>query len=75
MEDSETRGSRIPFRGVKKMMCAHAHHEREARGPLRPGSSARLRALEALRVFYALLCYLSLIFKHSDTKWDFKKHS
>ena len=35
---------------------------------LRPGSRARFRALEALRVIDALSCYLSLIFKHSDTK-------
>ena len=34
--------------GGEKIMCAHAHHEREARSPLRPGSRARLRALEAL---------------------------
>ena len=31
-----------------------------------PGSS---------RVFDALSCFLSLIFEHSDTKWDNKKHS
>ena len=30
-------------------------------------------ALEALGVFYALSCYLSLIFKHSDTIWDLTK--
>ena len=34
-----------------------------------PGPAAR--ALEALGVFYALSCYLSLILEHSDTKWDF----
>ena len=33
------------------------------RGP----GPCRLRALEALGGFYALPCYLSLIFKHSDT--------
>ena len=49
-------------------MCMHAHPKREARSPLRPGSRAHLRALEALGVFDALSCYLSLIFKHSDTK-------
>ena len=54
--------------GAKAYKCAlHAHHEREARSPLRPGSRARLKALEALGVFDALLCYLILIFKHSDT--------
>ena len=31
---------------------------------------AWLRALGALRVFDALSFYLSLIFEHSDTKWD-----
>ena len=43
-----------------KIMCAHAYHEREARSPLRP---------EALGVFDGLSSYLSLIFKHSETKW------
>ena len=33
------------------------------------------RALEALEIFDALSCYLSLIFKHFDTKWDFKNRS
>ena len=43
----------------QKIMCAH--HVREARSPLRPGSmQGRLRALEALRVCDALLCFLSL---------------
>ena len=51
-------------------MHVHTHYERETRGPLRPGSRAHLRALEALWVFYALSCYLSLSLKHSDTKWD-----
>ena len=45
-------------------MCAHAHHERKVGSPLRPSS----RALEALRDFDALSCYLSLNFKRSDTK-------
>ena len=49
-------------------MCEQAHHEREAQSPLRPGS----RALEALGGFDALSCYPSLIFKHSDTKWEKK---
>ena len=36
---------------------------------------ARLRALlEALGFFDTLSCYLSLIIKHSDTKWDNKKN-
>ena len=58
--------------GAQKIMSGHAHHEREARSSLRPGSRARLRALEPLGGFDALLCYMSQIFKHSDTKWDLK---
>ena len=34
--------------GALKIMCQSAHHEREAWSPLWPGSSASLRALEAL---------------------------
>ena len=63
------------FRGALKIMCVHAHYEREARRPLRPGSRALKWALEALGFFfyyYSLSCYLSFIFKHSDTKWDLK---
>ena len=44
-------------------MCMHIHHKGEA----------HLRALEALGIFNALLCYLSLIFKRSETKRG-KKH-
>ena len=54
--------------GGGEIMRAHAHHEARSPNPLRQGSRARLRALEALNGFDALLCYLSLIFKHSDTK-------
>ena len=43
-----------------------------AQSPLRPGCRPHLRALEALRFFFMLSCYLSLIFKHSYTKWDKK---
>ena len=43
--------------GGQKIMCAYAHHEREARNPLRPGSMGS----EALGGGYALSCYLSLI--------------
>ena len=43
--------------GAQQIMCAHAHHEREARCPLQP---------------YAVLYYLSLILKHYDTKWGEK---
>ena len=57
--------------GGQKIMWVHAHHVGEAGSPFRPGSRARLRALpEALGAFDALLCYLSLIFKHYDTNWD-----
>ena len=55
---------------AQKIMCGHAHYEREARSPLQPGSRARLWAPEALGVIDALSCYLSLILKHADTKWD-----
>ena len=58
--------------GAQKIMWQHANHKLKAQSPLRPGSRAHLRALEALWVFNALLCYPSLIFKHSDTKWDLK---
>ena len=58
--------------GAQTIMCAHALHKREAWSPLRPGSRARLRALGAPGGFDALSCYLSLIFKQSDTKWDKK---
>ena len=56
--------------GVQKIMCANAHYEHKTRSPFRQGSRACLRALEILGVFDALLCNLSLIFKHSDSNWD-----
>ena len=40
-----------------------------------PGLAYNLRALEALGVFDTLSCYLSLVFKHSDTKLDNKKQN
>ena len=43
----------------------HAHSSR-ARSP----KSLTAGVQEAFRVFDALSCYLSLILKHSDTKWD-----
>ena len=49
--------------GGQKIMCAHAHHEREV----------PYACMEALGVFDALLCYLSLIIKHSDTNGILKK--
>ena len=54
------------------VMCVLTNHKREERSPLGPGFRACLRAVEAVRVFDALSCYLSLTFKHSDTKWDLK---
>ena len=57
--------------GAQKIMYMHAHLECEAQSPLQPGSRALKWALEALGGLDALSCYLSLIFKHSDTKWDF----
>ena len=53
--------------GEAQKMCVDAHHEHGAQCLLRPGSRARLKALEALRVFDDLSSYLSLISKHSDT--------
>ena len=61
------RGSRISFRGgggAQKIMCTH--HEREARSPLRPGSRARLRALEALGGFW---CSLKLFEPYFSAFW------
>ena len=40
--------------GAQKIMCPHSHYERETRSPYRQGSRARLRALEALWVFFML---------------------
>ena len=58
------------FTGAQKIMCVSTS---QAQSPVRPGS----RALETLGGGgggggYALSCYLSLIFNHSDTKLDKK---
>ena len=58
--------------GAQKLMCAHAHYDHETQRPFRQDSKARLKALEALGLFYALSCYLRIIFNHSDAKWDLK---
>ena len=58
--------------GAKDYARTLAHYERETQSPFRQESRTRLRALEALGHFYARLCYMRLIFKHSDTKWDKK---
>ena len=55
--------------GVKDYMCAPEVPYGRGPGP------AFKRALESLGVFDALSCYLSLIFKHSDTKLDYKTHN
>ena len=56
-------------------MCPEAHHEREARSNLRPGSRTRLiKVPGSSRVLDALLRYLSRNLNPSDTKWG-KKHS
>ena len=55
-------GSRIVMGsrgGWGEIMSAHAHHEARSPNPLRQGSRARLRALEALKGFDTLLCMLS----------------
>ena len=46
-----------------------------ARSPKSLTSGVQLWALDALGVFDALSRYLSLTFKHSDTKWNKTKHS
>ena len=58
--------------GAQKTMCAHPriNHKRKAQSLLRQGSMA---LLSSEWFWCSLLCYLSLIFKHSDTKWDNKK--
>ena len=56
--------------GGRKRFCAGTHiTSAKPNLPYTAGSRGRLRALEALGFFDALSCYLSLIFKHSDTKW------
>ena len=56
--------------GGVKIMCADARTSR-ARSPKSLTAGVQT-ALAALKVFDALSYYLSLIFKHSDTKWDLK---
>ena len=55
-------------RNAKYYVRRHTHHEHEARSHLWPGFRARLRALEALGVFDALSCYLSLILRHEISR-------
>ena len=50
--------------GAQKIIWAHTHHLWPA------GVKGPLKVLEVLGVYDALSRYLSLIFKHSDTKWD-----
>ena len=59
------------FRGGAKDVSVqpYTRHEREARSPLQSGGGGGGGGVDALS------CYLSLIFKHSDTKWDTKKQS
>ena len=54
----------VPSRTLRAQNRTHFRH----------GSRAHLRALEALGLFNALLCYLSVLFKHSDKKYWLKKH-
>ena len=57
----------------RKRLCARRNitNAYPIRRTLRPGSRAHLRDLEALGVFSALSCHLSLMFNYSD-KWDLK---
>ena len=57
--------------GAKDYVRAHTSRARIPKS-ITARVQGSLRAMEALRVFYALLCYLSLMLKHSDTKWDKK---
>ena len=48
--------------GAQKIMCAHAHHEREARSPLfTAGVQGPLKSPDSSQAFDALSYYLSLI--------------
>ena len=51
-------GSRIFIGGAKDNVCAHTSRARSPKFLIRPGSRPHSS--------------LSLIYKHSDTKWDFK---
>ena len=53
--------------GGRKRLCARA--------PITARNSKYLIRRKPLGDFDALSCYLSLMFKHSDTKWDLKKYS
>ena len=58
--------------GAKMYVSARTLRARN-RTHFRQGFRARLRALEAIGLFFnALSCYLSLILKHSDRKFDWK---
>ena len=62
--------------GGRKRLCAHACTS-QARFPkflIRPGSMHGKLSFFFFFSFNALSCYLSLIFKHSHTKWDKKTH-
>ena len=51
---------------ARNILCAHAHYEREARSPFRPGPRARLRALWKLSGF---LCSLVLSEHYFKALW------
>ena len=68
-------GSRI-FMGVQKIMGAHIHITSvKPEVPMGRGLGPALGPWKLSGVFDALSCYLSLISKYSDTKWDKKPHS
>ena len=61
---------------MQRLLCAHcAQYEREAPTSLTAGVQGPLKGHGSSEVLDALSCYLSLIFKHSDTKWNTEKHS
>ena len=55
--------------GAKDYVRARTHHEREAWSPLTAGVQGPLKGPGSSLGFW---CYLSLIFTHSDIKWDWK---
>ena len=68
-------GYSVGGRGCKRLRApTHNHKVRSLKSRIYGrGPGHALGPMEALRVSDALSCYLSLNFKHSDTKWDFKK--
>ena len=77
VQDLHDRGRIQEFKieGAQKM-CS-AHHKREDRNPFNSAGVHRARFIDtgSFKILDALLCYLRLILKHSDTKLKKTKHS